>query len=127
MLTIMTMSQERADKMLQYTSFILMLVAIPPGYASQDLDLSLPGSNVGGQLFAENEGAGRATWFGMGYESRREKAERTRFEDNAMRESVFSGSGGSLSAPASAGGTPSGAGSLSEGGPAGRGGGGSRR
>jgi hypothetical protein len=92
------------------TRFILFLIAISPALEAREPDLSLSNDLFDGQQPVETQKAGRSTWFGIGYESRREHADRANFEDNALRGSVFSGSGGGFSssgggaAPAAAGG-----------------------
>jgi hypothetical protein len=75
--------------------FISLLIAFFPGIEAREPDLSLSNHQFDREQPVEKQKAGRSTWFGIGYESRREQAERATFEDNAMRESVFSWSSGS--------------------------------
>jgi hypothetical protein len=82
--------------------FILLLIALSPGLEALEPDLSLPNGQFDGQQPVEKQKTGPATWFGIGYESRREQTERANFEDNAMLQSVFSGGGGGF--PSDAGG-----------------------
>ena len=98
--------------MLQRTLFILLLIAIPPGLAAGEFDLSHPNDAFEeGVQSVEKQQVPQTTWFGMGYELRAEKGERSLFEDSAMRRSVFSESGDFLAIPPSPGGevTPAGA------------------
>ena len=80
--------------------YILLLIAMTPGLEAREPDLSLPNGQFDGQQPVAKQKAGPATWFGIGYESRREQTERENFEDNTMRQSVFSGGGGEFSSPA---------------------------
>lgn len=86
----------------KYIPCILLLIAIAPGLEARQPDLALPNELFDRQQPVEKEEAGHSTWFGIGYESRREHADRANFEDNALRRSVFSGSGDR--SPSSAGG-----------------------
>jgi hypothetical protein len=91
--------------MLQRTLFILLLIAIPPGLAAGEFDLSHPNDAFeGGVQPVENQQVPQKTWFGMGYELRAEKGERSLFEDSAIRRSVFSESGDFLAIPPFSGG-----------------------
>jgi uncharacterized membrane protein len=96
--------------------FMLLLIALSPVLEAREPDLSLPNGQFDRQQPMEKQKADRSTWFGIGYESRREQTERENFEDSAMRRSVFSGGGGGFSS--------SGGGGVSP--PAGGGGGGRR-
>jgi hypothetical protein len=86
--------------MTKYILFILLLIAIAPGLEARQPDLALPNELFDRQQPVENEEAGHSTWFGIGYESRREHADRAGFEHDAMRRSVFSGGGGRSPSPA---------------------------
>jgi hypothetical protein len=91
--------------MLQRTLFILLLIAIPPGLAAGEFDVSHPNDAFEGEVQpVENQQVPQTTWFGMGYELRAEKGERSLFEDSAIRRSVFSESGDFLANPPSPGG-----------------------
>jgi len=85
----------------KYVLTILLLIAILPGLEAREPDISGSNGLFDRQQPVEKEQAGRPTWFGIGYESRREHADRGNFEDNALRNSVFSADGGSGSSPIS--------------------------
>lgn len=98
--------------MLQHTLFILLLIAIPPSLAAGEFDFHHPDEEFEeGAQPVETEQVPQTTWFGMGYELRGEKGERSLFEDSAMHRSVFSESDESLAIPSSPEGeaTPAGA------------------
>ena len=91
--------------MLQRALFILLFIAIPPGLAAGEFDLSHPNDAFeGGVQPVENQQVPQKTWFGMGYELRAEKGERSLFEDSAIRRSVFSEGGDFHANPPSPGG-----------------------
>ncbi len=75
--------------------FILLMIVLAPGIEAREPDLSLSNSQFDGQQPVDKQHAERSTWFGIGYESRREQTDRANFEDSAMRNSVFSSNGGS--------------------------------
>lgn len=87
------------------TGFILLLILLSPGLEAREPDLSLQNDQFGSEPPVEKQNAGQSTWFGIGYELRKEHAERENFEDSSMRESVFSWSGDSspLSSPGTGG------------------------
>ena len=91
--------------MLKTTLFILLLIAIPPALAAGEFDFHHPAEEFeDGVQPVEKEHVPQTTWFGMGYELRGEKGERSLFEDSAMHRSVFSESRESLAIPPSSGG-----------------------
>ncbi len=105
--------------------FILLIIVLAPGPEAREPDLSLSNGQFDGQESVEQQDTAR-TWFGIGYESRREQTERANFEDNAMRESVFSSRGRALSSPERSGGMSRGTGGKPGGGPPDRNSGGRR-
>jgi hypothetical protein len=91
--------------MLQTTLFILLLIAIPPALAAGEFDFSHPNEQFEERAQSvEKQQVPQTTWFGMGYELRGEKGERSLFEDSAMHRSVFSESHESRAIPPSSGG-----------------------
>lgn len=82
-----------------------VLFVLPLQLAAQEFDLSLPGK----PMKAANEAAAqnnqkRETWFGMGYESRRDEEVRNSFKSNHSGGSVFSRGAMQVSSPAAGGG-----------------------
>ena len=105
--------------------FILLMIVLAPGIEAREPDLSLSNSQFDGQVHVKQQESAQ-TWFGIGYESRREHTERANFEDNAMRESVFSNRERSFSSPERSGGMSRGMGGKPGGGSADRNSGGRR-